>query len=152
MANHMQVRASVNRWLGDRITLDPTLNPADRIAYQGVQGQQANEWHVSWDAERDGGSDQSFSRLFQILRARDDGDEIALERELADLMTMLGLDRPGRGATVTVYDYPDDEHTGIGTAIVRRQGGKGWAYLPDPANRPEHLRAALTLQVDYTAG
>lgn len=148
----MQVRASVNRWLGGLITTDPNLTPTDRIVYQGLQGQQANEWHIAWDAERDGGSDQSFSRLFQIIRGRADGDEIALERELADLMTMLGLDRPGRGATVTVYDYPSATSTSIGTAIVRRQGGKGWAYLPDPANRPEHLRAVITLQVDYTAG
>lgn len=152
MANPMQVRASVNRWLDGLFVLDASLKPDDRKAWQGIQGQQSNEWHVSWDAERDGRADQNCSRLFQITRARADGDEIALERELSALMATMGIDRPGRSAAVTVYGYPAAVNAPIGTALVRRFRSEGWKYLPDPGDRADHLRAVLTLQVEYTAG
>ncbi len=149
MANPYQARASVNAWLAANIVLASNCDPADRLVFQGIQGQQPTEWHVSWDAEQDGDADQHYSRLVQIVRARGDGDENAFEIETATLMTALGLDKPGRHATIPVYDYPDNPTTAIGHCIIRRQGGKGWVVLPDPAGRPEAIRAALTLQVDY---
>lgn len=152
MSSAAQIRSSVNRWLGAVLPVNSTLDPADRIAYQGIQGQQGNEWHIAWDSERKSSTDQHFSRLFQIVRCRQDGDEVALETELAAALTAMDLTIPGLGEAVTVYDYPTRPTVAIGTAIVRRQNGVGWAYLPDPGVRPGHLRAVITLQVDYRAG
>jgi hypothetical protein len=150
VANAYQVRASVNRWLDSLIPLNPDLTPADTLATQGMEGQTANEWHIAWDSERDGEFDQAWTRIFQIVRSRSDGDEIALDAELAACLTALGLDFPGRGALVPIYDYPAGSAV-LTQAVVRRQSGRGWRYLPDPGDRPEYLRAAITLTVSYSA-
>ncbi len=151
-AKAFQVRASVSKWLEAAIVLDQTVTPADRIAHQAIQGQQPNEWHISWDGEQDGMLDQGFSRLLQITRSRADGDENAFEIEAALLIEALGLNRPGAGVSIPVYDWPDNGTTAIpGSITIRRLANAGWVQLPDPGQRPNDIRAALTLQVDYSA-
>jgi hypothetical protein len=148
MADAYQARASVNRWLGAVLPIDPRL-PGDWVAYQVSQDVRGNEWRAHWDAERDGPSDQAFSRLVQVDRRRTDGDEVALERELVAAVAAMGLDRPGRGRLVPLYDYPDRPAVLLGYAVVERLRDAGWQVLPDPVQRPGHLRAVITLSVSY---
>ena len=149
MANSYQARATINAWLTANIVLATGHDPADRIAYQGIQGQQPTEWHISWDTEQEAETDQQFSRMFQLTRSRADGDENAFEAEAAALLVALGLNVPGRGATIPLYNYPEARTDAIGVCTVRRQSGRGWGYLPDPAGRTGVIRAAITLLVEY---
>lgn len=150
MANPFQVRASVNAWLGSVLPVNPGLT-GDQVAYQAIQEARANEWRVHWDSERLGEVDQGWSRLVQIDRSRGDGDENALEQELAQALILLGLTWPGKGRVVQVFDYPDNPGDLVGSAIIRRFRGDGWEMLPDPEDRPGQLRATITLQVEYDA-
>lgn len=150
MARAWQVRASVQRWIGDRITLDTGLVPADQVAYQARQESSPNEWRFHWSGEIPGGRDQTWRQLVQVDRCRADGDEAALAIECGQLLETLGLTVPGRGVAVGLYAWPDDGTRQVGTASVSRLSGKGWDTVPDPAQRLGHLRAIITLAVDYS--
>lgn len=150
MASAFQARASVNRWLSERLPLDFSTE-GDRVAFQAAQEAEPTEWRVFWDGELEGEPDQAFSRMVQIDRVRADGDENALEQDLAAAMDACGLTWPGRGAAVPLYDYPADPEIRIGTATLRRLNGDGWRIIPDPADRPSHVRATITLVVTYPA-
>lgn len=148
MADAYQVRASIGTWLKAVLPINPSLT-GDRIAFQALEEQVANEWRVHWDGEIEGHFDQSLIRLVQIDRQRSDGDEIGLERELVATLTAMGLAGPGRAASVPLFDFPDAPMTVIGHARVCRQMDAGWRLLPDPEGRFQVLRSALTLEVQY---
>ena len=151
MSNFVAVRASVADFLRDQIDLDGDLSPADRLAFATSDAVAPNEWRLSWSGELGGSADQTCSRILQIERRRNDGDEIALEAELGNLIAVLALDVPGRRLQVPLYDWPDAGTVAIGHATLRRINGKGFEPLPDLAARPDHLRYALSLTVEYPA-
>jgi hypothetical protein len=148
MASAYQLRVSINAWLKSVLPIDEG-KAGDQVAFQASEKQRGTEWRVYWDAERAGLSDQSFSRLLQIDRMRDGGNEIALERDWAQALTAMGIDKPGQGPQVPMYDYPDSPETVIGSARVRRIDDAGWQMLPDAAGRIGQLRSTLTLRITY---
>jgi hypothetical protein len=90
VANAFQIRASISAWLGTVLPLDGGSS-GDQVAYQADQAQRATEWRVHWDTERNGRSDQAFSRMVQIDRLRGDGSEIALEKNWAAALAAMGF-------------------------------------------------------------
>jgi type 1 fimbria pilin len=149
MADAAQVRGSVNVWLATKLPLPGATG--DKIVFEAETEAAGMEWRVWWDAEQEGQSDQSFTRLVQLDRSRGSGNEMTLEKELAAALRAIGLSSPGATELVPLYSNPGDPSTAIGTATLRRLDGDGWKQIQDPAMRPGQFRATITLQVDYPA-
>ena len=150
MAKAFATLASINAWLGLLLPLDQNLD-GDQVAFQASQDRRANEWRVHWGPETGSTISAMFERVVQIDRARADGDEMALEQELAAVLVAMELDQSAAVALVPVNDYPDAPGIPIDTARVMRLEDRGWERLPDLASRATHLRATLSLRIEYPA-
>lgn len=148
MASSYQARVSLNLLLNSLLPLDVNVSD-DRVATQADQGINGTEWAISWSEELMGDLDQDRTRLCQIDRRRNDGDEIAHEEELANALKLMGLSGSNRSVVFPIHNHPTNPDQEVCKGRYSLFDGKGWRFLPDPQGRDKALWASLTLAVSY---
>lgn len=123
-------RSAINTWIG---TTCAAVNNKP-VAYQLSESHSPDSWRVHWLKETKGDVDQGRSRLVQLDRFRNDGDEVSMEADCAAWLTAAGLD--GLNAQVVV--------SGMRVGL---QNGDGWEPLPPLDGDPQRLRYSLTLEI-----